>query len=194
MRIKTAAISLALLLILTSGCAIVHRYGPYYGKVVDAETKEPLEGAAVLVKCNTQGYGPGGSVSRYVDAQETVTDKNGEFRIPAFTVWTFRPLQNFESYVRFTMFKPGYSCFPDCKGVKPDFKPSGNLPKNEFVTIELPKLKTIEERRKNLFDLGIDYDIPYKKQKKTFDLRNVEATQLGKEPWPIPESGGVKNE
>ncbi len=79
-----------------SGCAIVHNYDSYYGKIIDAETKEPLEGAAVLAVYYTQQYGPAGSVSHYLDAKETLTDKTGEFKIPSFTSFTFRMLQSFE--------------------------------------------------------------------------------------------------
>ncbi len=34
---------------LSADCAITKKFGPYSGKVIDAETKEPIEGAAVLV-------------------------------------------------------------------------------------------------------------------------------------------------
>ena len=71
--------------IMSSGCAVVHHYEGYQGKVIDVDTKEPLEGVAVLVVFYTQQYGPAGSVSHYADAQETLTGKNGEFRIPSFT-------------------------------------------------------------------------------------------------------------
>jgi hypothetical protein len=176
MRYIKAILLLATLLLSSSGCAIFQHYGPYYGKVIDAETKEPLEGAAVLVKCYTQSYGPGGSNSNYVDARETVTDKNGEFRIPAFTIWTFRPLQNFASYVWFTIFKPGYGCYPECKGVNPNFMPPGNLPSKKHVAIALPKLRTREERVKMP---SVDYDIPYEKQKIFLNLMNQEMEFLG---------------
>jgi hypothetical protein len=173
--------------IFLSSCAIYHHYGPYYGKVVDAETKQPLEGAAVLAVYYTQSYGPAGPISHYLDAQETVTDKNGEFKIPSLNSFAFRPLQSFEPYTWFTIFKPSYGCYPDHKKAKPMFLPNGSLPASQFVVVELPTLKTIEDRKKNLFDCGVNYDIPYKTQKNYFDLRNTEAIQIGKEPWPIPE-------
>jgi hypothetical protein len=167
--------TIMVLSVFSSSCAVYHHYGPYYGKVVDTETKQSLEGAAVLVKCYTQSYGPGGSNDNYVDAQETVTDRNGEFRIPVFTIWTFRPLQNFASYVDFTIFKPGYGCYPECKGVQPIFMPSGNLPSKKYVTIELPKLKSREERAK----MPSVEDIPYEKQKIFLNLMNQEMEFLG---------------
>lgn len=181
MKNKLATITVTIFLLLTSGCAIVHRYGPYFGKVIDAETKEPLEGAAVLVQCNTQSYGPGGSNSHYVDARETVTNKAGEFRIPAFTVWIFRPLQNFESYEWFTIFKPGYGCFPRHKGVKPMLLPNGTLPANEYLVIELPKLETRQELLQN-YGCYPSEQLPEAKHKALFELIQQERKNLGLEP------------
>jgi hypothetical protein len=162
--------------ILFSGCAVVHHYDGYQGKVIDVETKEPLEGAAVLVEFNTQEYGPAGSVSHYVDAHETLTDKNGEFRIPSFTTTAFRPLQSFESYGWVTIFKPGYGCFPNHKGVKPEKMRNGILPTNDYVTIELPKLRSREERL-NL--PSVNFDIPFEKQQRYIELLNQELESLG---------------
>jgi hypothetical protein len=168
--------------IISTGCAVVHHYDGYQGKVIDVETKEPLEGAAVLVEFNTQQYGPAGSVSHYVDAQETVTDKNGEFKIPSFTASTFRPLQTFESYGWFTIFKPGYGCFPRHKGSKPEkLRKNGILPTNEYVTIELPKLTTREERIESTRCFYYS-EIPSNKCKYLIDLINQERSHLGFKP------------
>jgi hypothetical protein len=167
-----------LLYILMNGCAIVHHYGPYYGKVVDAETKEPLEGAAVLAVYYTEQHSPAGSVSHYVDAQETITDNNGEFKIPSNPVTTFRPLQSFKPWAWFTIFKAGYGCYPKHKGVKPMFVPNGTLPADEYVSIELSRLKTIQERIESTHCSPPSY-MPYLKAKKMIDLVNEENKSLG---------------
>ena len=52
-KLKVLLLSFVIVSSLT-GCALYHHYGPYYGKVVDAETKEPLGGAAVLAVYYTQ--------------------------------------------------------------------------------------------------------------------------------------------
>lgn len=140
---KIAIVAVLMLFVTTSGCAMVYRYGPYNGNVIDAETKEPLEGAAVLAVYYTLSYGPGGSSSHYIDAQETVTDNNGEFKIAANWIFTFRPLQSFEPFTWFTIFKPGYGCYPLHKETLPIFLPKGTLPDNKSVTIELPKLSMV---------------------------------------------------
>ncbi|PJA83522.1 MAG: hypothetical protein CO147_01295 [Nitrospirae bacterium CG_4_9_14_3_um_filter_44_28] len=176
---------LLLLIVLTAftGCAVVHTYGPYYGKVINSETKEPLEGVAVLAVYYTEQHGPAGSVKHYADAQETVTDKNGEFKIPANTATTFRPLQSFEPWAWFAIFKPGYGCYPKHKGVKPMFVPNGTLPDDQYVIIELPKLKTKEERVENQRCEPVL--IPKDKYRRFLNIINYERIDLGLEPVPI---------
>jgi hypothetical protein len=167
--------------IILNGCAVVHHYDGYEGKVIDVETKEPLEEAAVLIEFNTQQYGPAGSVSHYVDAKETLTDNNGEFRIPSFTTTAFRPLQTYEPHGWVAIFKPGYGCFPRHKGAKPDNLRNGILPTNEYVTIELPKLRTREERIESTRCFYYS-EIPNDKCKKFIDLLNQERLYLGFKP------------
>jgi hypothetical protein len=171
-----------LISIILSGCAVVHHYDGYQGKVIDVDSKVPLEGAAVLVVFYTQQYGPAGPVSHYVDAQETVTDKNGEFKLPSFTATAFRPLQSFESYGWFTIFKPGYGCFPRHKGAKPEkLRKNGVLPTNEYVTIELPKLSTREERIESTRCFYYS-EVPKNKYRKLTELLNQENINLGFKP------------
>lgn len=65
------------------GCASAIRYdGPYEGRVIDADTGEPIEGVIVLGVWSKEHITPGGAVSEYYDAREMVTDRNGEFSIP----------------------------------------------------------------------------------------------------------------
>lgn len=147
---KHIGLVLSCLLCSTAGCALAHRYGPYQGKVVDAETKETLEGVAILAVFNTQSYGPGGSTSHYVEVQEAITDRNGDFYIPSFTSYAFRPLQSYEPYAWFWIFTPEYGCYPNHIKAKPMFLPNGSLPSNKQIFIELPRVKTKEERLENL--------------------------------------------
>lgn len=163
---------------LSANCAITKEFGPYSGKVIDAETKEPIERAAVLVVFYTESYGPGGAIIHYADALETITDKNGEFEFPSHRVTLFRPLQGWLNHGHFTIFKPGYGHYPDSEGVSPMFVPNGTLPEDKPVTIELPKLMTKEKRETNGLP-RIRYNIPYKKQKAFIDIVNTEREFLG---------------
>ena len=180
---KILTVSLLSLIIISSfsGCAMVHRYGAFYGKVIDIETKEPLEGAAVLAIYYTESYGPAGAHTHYLDAQEAVTDKGGEFRIKPLTAKTFRVLHSFDPHVYFTIFNPGYGCYPWHKDVKPIFVPNGTLSADQYVTIELPKLRTIPERLTNTM-IPLSSEIPIEKYIKLKELINQEFKNLGRAP------------
>jgi len=179
-KITAVILVVVLFLIIMSCVAITHEYGLYYGKVIDKETAEPIEGAAVLLAYFTAEHGLAGSVSHYVDAQETLTDKKGEFRIPAKRLFTFRPLSSWEPYPQVRIFKPGYGCYPRHKEVAPKFD-YGSLPANQNVTIELPQLTTREERLRNLSCRPVAFpDIAMKIITKTI---NIERLNLGLEPY-----------
>jgi hypothetical protein len=83
MRIKFNFLFILLIWSLQTGCLYVARYdGNYSGRVVDQETREPIEGAVVLGTWYRVEPTVAGGVSYYYDARETLTDKNGEFSIP----------------------------------------------------------------------------------------------------------------
>ena len=167
-HIKTILL-LAILTLTFSGCAIYHHYGEYSGKIVDAETKQPLEGAVVLAKYYTWLWGsPGGPASQYLDAQETVTDKNGEFRIPSLNSFAFRPLATFEPEPGFTIFKPRYTCYK---------RP---ITVDSHVTIELRELRTNKERIDNVG--CFPGNVPDQKMKRLIEVNNIEAVSLGLQP------------
>jgi hypothetical protein len=67
--------------IFLASCYAARIDGPYRGKVIDADTREPIEGVVVLGTWYREIVTPGGAVHNYYDAMETVTDKNGEFEI-----------------------------------------------------------------------------------------------------------------
>ena len=67
-----------------SGGWLIYHDGPYTGKIVDAETGEPIEGAAVLGIRSLEVYGIDTRL-QYINASEATTDKEGEFKIPSVT-------------------------------------------------------------------------------------------------------------
>jgi hypothetical protein len=172
-------------LLFLSGCAITNKYEAYYGKVIDAETKEPLEGAAVLVVYFTEQYGVAGSVGHFADAQETVTDRNGEFRIPPIRITTLRPISRWPDYTQVRIFKPGYGCYPMHKDVKPEVDYE-SLPADQYITVELPRLKTKEERLENYRWGYPSPSVPRTSYRKLLRLINQEAVSLGLFPDAEP--------
>lgn len=170
-------ILLPLVLLGVSGCAVVHHYSPYLGKVVDVDTGEPIEGAAVLAIYYTQSYGLGGSGSDFLDAQETITNKSGEFKVSSLTSLTFRPLQTFEPWAWITVYKPGYAgygCLWRHEKVEPSRRP---FPPNNHIIVKLPELKTKEERLK--YVNCNPYNVPKKKYPSLLRLINSENFCLG---------------
>ncbi|MFC1837413.1 carboxypeptidase-like regulatory domain-containing protein [Thermodesulfobacteriota bacterium] len=172
--------------ILISGCTISHTFGPYEGKVVDSETGAPIEGAVVLLRFYTVGIGP---EYKIVDIIETLTNKNGEFEIK-YKVTKFRFLHNWQKYPLVNIFSPGYGAYPEHQNVEPKSTPFGTLPNNEFVTVKLPRLHTLEERKKNLRNISYPMSrIPFEKQHNFIKLINTEELSLGLEPTTIIKKG-----
>jgi len=105
----------------------------YHGKIIDHETKEPLEGVVVVAIYNTRDIigGPGGPSSDDIGARETLTDENGFFALPSYTALV-SPIARTER-TKFIIFKPGYSSVPagggkffpfdNCLSLKPFYFP-----------------------------------------------------------------------
>ncbi|KUG24678.1 hypothetical protein ASZ90_005505 [hydrocarbon metagenome] len=92
-----------------SGYAWLYYSMPEFrGRVIDAETKQPIEGAVVVVlyyKRSIVSLNPGGPSSHITKARETLTDNKGEFYLPSYSEFL---LFSEGTYVDFIFFKPGY--------------------------------------------------------------------------------------
>ncbi len=169
---KTIFLSVMIVLMTATGCAGFIR-GPFSGKVIDSETKEPIEGAVVLVKWNKSVVtgSPGGPTSFIEEIKETLTDKKGEFYIEEYKGFTINPLAKIKD-PEFLIYKPGYCAFPKtfviipaCNGMKPRQNYYKALT-GRGALVELPKLRTREERLKakdsaDIFDAEIsEKDLP----------------------------------
>ena len=86
---------------------LIYNKPEFRGKVIDAETKQPVEGAVVVVLYEKWEFGgPGGGNTLPMDAKETMTDNMGEFYFPSYKTM-IGPLSR-ASEVSFIIFKPGY--------------------------------------------------------------------------------------
>jgi hypothetical protein len=84
--------------------------GPYWGKVVDADTGEPIVGANVMGMWIFDIALIQGSTS-FADARETVTDEKGRFLIsPARQIW-FYPISDLR-LEKMCVYKSGYDSHP----------------------------------------------------------------------------------
>ncbi len=84
--------------------------GPYWGKVMDADTGEPIAGANVMAMWDFD-FDTIMSSSSFADARETITDDKGRFFIaPARQIW-FYPISNL-CLRKIGVYKHGYDSHP----------------------------------------------------------------------------------
>jgi hypothetical protein len=120
--------------------------GPYRGRVIDAETKEPLAGAVVLVYWirNAPGIGHGPAQS-FLGAEEALTDERGEFIVGENPPSNWIPF-TWRSLPKFIIFQPGYGYFPRHFATTPALPPTGfegllNIMEKQPVVFELPRFR-----------------------------------------------------
>lgn len=168
---------LSLAVISEAGWLIYHK-PEFNGMVIDAESKQPIEGAVVVVAYNKATTGLGaGSISSIIKVREALTDKEGMFRIPSYTT-LIQPF-SWEISSSFIIFKPGYGNFPNMQL----YPPGLSLPDQEVFfsagvgaeriletyvadwkyenkalktgIVELSKVRTREERKQARIDADI---------------------------------------
>ena len=157
---------------------------PFSGKVIDSDSEEPLSDAAVVAVYYATWYTPFGANSREIDCQETLTDKNGEFKIPRTRRWF--ALHRGYPYAEIMIFKPGYGFFPYDKKSEAQCASKTCPPPGKYIEYRLPKLISIKEKDDNL-DHFIEPDLPFSKLKQLFRLINQERVSLGYTPYPMGE-------
>lgn len=154
-------------------------FGPFRGKILDADTKEPIEGVVVFVEWRQIHFFAG---STFYDAQETLTDKNGEFHIPG--IWVLNPWRHFGVDAILIVYKSGYraistGAFRRWKEINPeldyvlkveDWKP----------VIVLKRAINVDERWKNVGYADPGSDIPDEKMKLLMKEINKEKENLRK--------------
>ncbi len=156
---------LLFVLLLFFGCASVQ--GPWKGKVIDAKTKEPIDGAVVVAIWDEFHAALGSGFTDFYDAKETLTDKNGEFKIPLFIGFSI-PLIDGIGAPMFRIFKPGYG-----------YQTVPQWPKQKFIPVELSELKEKIERQENLDEIkSLDVDAPEKKTPLLNKLINAEEKNI----------------
>lgn len=185
MRKNLILILLALLVMVLGGCTISHEFGPYSGKVVDAQTGEPIEGAVVLIGFYTKSFSVGGPVYRFADAFEALSDANGEFLFPPKRITLFRAMSIWDKECSISIFKPGYGAYPRHKKTFSNLKiiRSHTFPENEHITFHLPKLLTLEERKENRYLIQTPAGISIGKMPNMRRLQSEERVNIGLPPY-----------
>ena len=127
----------------------------FRGRVIDADTKEPIEGAVVVAAWYKARDTIAGESTSLKDVKECLTDKSGKWLIRGSkgrNDWPIPYLSLFIPYLRepeFIIFKPGYCSWPngfDIDSCRGRIKPGGTGEIMEGTVIELPKLTKREDR------------------------------------------------
>src|SRR4030066_1175644 len=91
-------------------CGVALAAGPWKGRIIDIETKEPIEGAVVLAVWQRAYITPAGDNTYFYNAKEVLTDKEGRYEIPSYRPINLLPLISYIREPEFTIFNPGYLC------------------------------------------------------------------------------------
>lgn len=161
---------LGLVLLLGAGGAALaeEKWGPFRGKIVDAETGEPIQGAVVLMIWYKLVYAVVQTNMEFYDAREAVSGPDGTFEIPRLSPPFFR--------FRITrygpkVFAPGYA--EQRWVVTP---PTGEALVDSTV-VEMRRLKTREELLQK--SRGYPSDVPEERIPELIRAINVERMMLG---------------
>lgn len=161
----------------------------FKGKVVDADTKQPIEGAVVMAVYYGSAWSFAGEMIWPVYARETLTDAKGEFKIKSKTIFGSEIFGRPQA--KLVILKPSYGAFPEHKrtiavGENKSWPPSG-----KHVLYELPKLITFEERRDNVGFMRRYNEIPHDQRKLYWDQVNIERKNV-RLPLRTPDEKELK--
>ena len=146
---------------------LIYRKPEFKGRLIDAETKRPIEGVVVVAMYRTHPIlsGPGGGSSSIIHVKEALTNDRGEFHIPAYT--TLIQPNSYADFTEFIIYKPGYESYPHryqqnriypldyCGpeilfskeiGVKEEMEHKSGVVSITYGIAELSELETKEER------------------------------------------------
>jgi hypothetical protein len=160
--------------------------GPYTGRVIDADTREPLEGAVVVAVWRRDRFGLVHTVSRHYTAREVLTDRDGRFVIDSTALEKQAPRRT--RTPEFTIFALGYGFFPRFQA-RPRNYTGSVLFLGSGTTIELRRLDDANDRRAQISAIdpfGLSPS-PFREIPHFMRLVNLERYSLYLEPYPSPE-------
>ena len=166
-----------LLLVLPAlGARAEEVWGPFRGKVIDAETGQPLPGVVVLAFWLERWNALIETHTRFYDAREVLTGPDGTFEIPRLPrpLWPFRRIDG----PAINVFAPGYA---ERRRV---VTPTSGEPFIDPTVVEMRRLMTREERLRALRLASPSTDVPLERKCLLRRAENVERQNLGFTPLP----------
>jgi hypothetical protein len=157
--------------------------GPWRGRVVDAETGQPIAGVVVVAVWEKVSPGIIHPRREFHDVDELVTDAEGRFVVPTRSRKTLNPFVGYDG-PKLTMFKGGYGRwrFPAGDPNRDDSRPAYWKRMESGVEVfELPPAKTRQERVNAMPDRPYGLD-DYSRIPRFMEELNRERTFLGLGP------------
>ena len=162
-RVLTRLVSLIFPMLLLGTQPTVEAAGPWQAQVVSADTKQPLEGVAVLAWWTRHVRSFGGPSEEHRDSQEVLTDRDGRFTIESRWFFSLNPLVFFRGpFV--AMFKSGYGDYewPGYRGSetwpkekREALRTEAQLLQLDGIVLEMPRLLTVDQRKEYLKRLEV---------------------------------------
>lgn len=120
----------------------------YRGKVVNAETGEPLEGAVFVIVWETKAAISMNGSRNFHSAKEALTDARGEFSVDGSPGVDWNPFTYIVNPPSVGIFAPGYGPFPTGHVKESLQEEVVKAMTGAGALIKLPKLKTQQEMRR----------------------------------------------
>jgi len=166
----------------------------FQGTVVAADTGQPLQGVVIFAAWFRRytGIVHGWVGNDYYASEETVSGPDGKFVLRDHSTWTLLPFITKIDGPQFIIFKAGYGqwdfhearTWPSMHANLWEYQARVEEAWKRFrgsgITLELPRLRTREERLKSL--PHSPSDVPTARMPKLLDSINREAVALGLEP------------
>ncbi len=145
---------------------LIYHKPAYEGKILDAETGAPIEGAVVTAVYRKRIPTLVGHSNEEIHVAETLTDSDGKFKIPSYTT-LMGPLSG-EEPVHFIVFKSGYAACEELQVLEEVF--SNRAPhyseqywhaRRDVIirfapgVVALPRLRTKQDRDSNRSQIGL---------------------------------------
>lgn len=156
--------------------------GPYRGRVIDADTRQPIAGAVVVARWTRLRVFPAHSMTVPHALRETLTGADGGWVIEARDLESGGPLKKLHRPT-FVIFVPGYGAYPWKQVAPTGFL--GGIFEGAGATVELRRLQDREERleqRDHLSPVGWTA-APFRDLPNFMRLLNEEHRQLGLPPY-----------
>jgi hypothetical protein len=153
----------------------------YRGKVVVAETGQPLEGAVFVIVWHTKPFIAMDGPSYFHSAKEALTDAKGEFFVDGSPGIDWNPFTYIVKSPSIAIYMPSYGPFPVGHVKETPHDEMIKAMTGAGVVVKLPKLKSQQEMRRYTGpgDLQILSTTPYEEMPNLIRLINIHRKLAG---------------